>query len=118
MNVGSLFVRPRAGERVRRGAMCELQGVAWDAGQRHREVEVSTDGGASWQDARLDRDLGPVLVAALARGVDARRTRGRATVVGAGDERPRARRSRRRPRWNRVGLHEERSRSGSTWRST
>jgi sulfite dehydrogenase (cytochrome) subunit A len=59
MNVGSLFVRPEPGERLARGAPCEIQGVAWDSGSGIARVEVSTDGGGTWQDARLDRDLGP-----------------------------------------------------------
>jgi sulfite dehydrogenase len=57
MNVRSLFVPPR--ETLRRGAMVELQGVAWDGGTGIARVELSFDGGATWKDARLEQDLGP-----------------------------------------------------------
>ena len=59
MNVRSLFVPPRPGETFARGTMAELQGVAWDGGTGIARVETSVDGGASWQDARLEQDLGP-----------------------------------------------------------
>jgi sulfite dehydrogenase len=59
MNVGSLFVRPQPGERLALGAPCEVEGVAWDSGSGVARVEVSSDGGGTWQDARLDGDLGP-----------------------------------------------------------
>jgi sulfite dehydrogenase len=59
MNVRSLFVPPRPGETFTRGGMAELQGVAWDRGTGIARVEMSVDGGASWQDARLEQDRGP-----------------------------------------------------------
>jgi DMSO/TMAO reductase YedYZ molybdopterin-dependent catalytic subunit len=59
MNVRSLVVRPEPSERVRRGVIAEVQGVAWDGGSGIAQVEVSTDGGATWGRAELDRDLGP-----------------------------------------------------------
>jgi sulfite dehydrogenase (cytochrome) subunit A len=57
-NVRSIFVRPEPGDTVRTGIPGELEGVAFDAGHGIRRVEVSTDGGATWADARLDPELG------------------------------------------------------------
>jgi len=36
-----------------------VQGVAWDRGHGIKHVEVSLDGGKSWQQAALGADLGP-----------------------------------------------------------
>ena len=58
MNVRSLVVRPTAGDAIVAGSTYELQGIAFDGGSGIRGVEVSTDGGMSWRDARLDADLG------------------------------------------------------------
>ncbi len=57
-NVRSIFVRPEPGETLPPGIPIEMQGVAFDSGNGIRRVEVSTDGGATWADARLDPDLG------------------------------------------------------------
>ncbi len=58
MSVRSLFVRPEPGERLASKTPFEIQGIAFDGGSGIREVQVSTDGGATWKPARLDRDLG------------------------------------------------------------
>jgi len=58
MTVRSLFVRPEPQERVAPGAKYEVQGIAMDSGKGIRKVELSTDGGASWKDARLDPEIG------------------------------------------------------------
>jgi len=101
MNVRSLFVHPRVGEKLAAGAMTELEGVAWDSGSGIARVEVSTDGGSSWQDARLERDLGPFSWRRW-RAVWMPKDRGPATVVARatsvlGD------RQESKPRWNRSG---------------
>jgi DMSO/TMAO reductase YedYZ molybdopterin-dependent catalytic subunit len=101
MNVRSLFVHPRAGEKLTGGAMTELEGVAWDNGSGIARVEVSTDGGTTWQDARLERDLGPFSWRRW-RAVWMPRDKGPATVVaratsGLGE------RQEGKPRWNRSG---------------
>ena len=57
-NVRSIFVRPEADETLHPGIPTEMEGVAFDSGDGIRRVEVSTDGGATWADARLDPDLG------------------------------------------------------------
>jgi DMSO/TMAO reductase YedYZ molybdopterin-dependent catalytic subunit len=58
MNVRSLIVRPEADELVPAGRAYEIEGLAFDGGAGIKKVEVSTDGGATWSDARLDADLG------------------------------------------------------------
>lgn len=57
-SVRSIFVRPEPDERVVTGHSYEVEGLAFDSGYGIRRVEVSTDGGASWADARLDPELG------------------------------------------------------------
>ncbi|TLY82506.1 MAG: oxidase [Gammaproteobacteria bacterium] len=56
--VNSLIVSPGSGARLSRGAHAELAGKAWDGGAGIEGVEVSVDGGQSWRDATLQRDLG------------------------------------------------------------
>ncbi len=46
------------GATVPAGRATELRGLAFDGGSGIRRVEVSTDGGATWRDAALGRDLG------------------------------------------------------------
>ena len=101
MNARSIVVRPEAGERLRRGAMTEVQGLAWDGGSGIAKVEVSTDGGASWSAAQLDRDLGPYAWRRF-RHVWMPGDAGPATVVvratsTSGEQQDTA------PRWNRSG---------------
>ncbi len=58
INVRSLIVRPEPDETVSPGRAYELEGIAFDGGAGIKRVEVSTDGGATWSDARLGADLG------------------------------------------------------------
>jgi hypothetical protein len=58
MNVRSLFAKPLAGERIARGQPYGVEGVAFDGGSGIARVELSTDGGASFRDARLGDALG------------------------------------------------------------
>lgn len=58
MTVRSLFAAPEAGERVAAGKAYEVQGVAMDSGKGISKVEVSADGGKTWAEAKLDKDLG------------------------------------------------------------
>src|SRR6201993_2166149 len=57
-NVRSIFVRPEPDEIWHAGIPNEIEGVAFDSGHGIRRVEVSTDGGATWADARLDPEIG------------------------------------------------------------
>jgi sulfite dehydrogenase (cytochrome) subunit A len=56
--VNSLIADPLDGEEVDRSGFT-IRGVAWDHGAGINRVEVSLDGGGTWQDALLDRPLGP-----------------------------------------------------------
>lgn len=49
----AVFVSPDGSSRLRRGATT-IQGIAFHDGIGIRRVEISTDGGRSWSDARLD----------------------------------------------------------------
>ncbi len=55
--VNSLIVSPADGAKVRGGGFT-VRGLAWDGGHGIAKVEVSLDGGASWQAAALGEDLG------------------------------------------------------------
>jgi hypothetical protein len=57
-NVRCIFVRPEPDEAVRPGMPTEMEGIAFDSGLGIRRVEVSTDGGATWADGRLDPEIG------------------------------------------------------------
>ena len=54
----SLIVTPTAGERVRAGKEVQMMGVAFSGGVNIRDVIVSVDGGRSWREAKLGKDLG------------------------------------------------------------
>jgi DMSO/TMAO reductase YedYZ molybdopterin-dependent catalytic subunit len=56
MVVNSLITSHDDGATVKAGAA--VGGIAWDAGYGIRGVEVSTDGGKSWQSATLGEDIG------------------------------------------------------------
>ena len=58
MTTRSLIVKPEDGQKLASGAPVEVQGVAIDDGSGIATVEVSTDGGKSWNPAKLDADLG------------------------------------------------------------
>jgi DMSO/TMAO reductase YedYZ molybdopterin-dependent catalytic subunit len=55
--VNSLIATPLHGARVERSGFT-IQGVAWDRGNGILRVDISLDGGKSWQSAYLDRELG------------------------------------------------------------
>jgi DMSO/TMAO reductase YedYZ molybdopterin-dependent catalytic subunit len=52
MQVKSLIARPSAGGQVTRGTTAEIVGAAWSDGPVTR-IEVSTDGGKTWQDGEF-----------------------------------------------------------------
>jgi len=54
MNVNSLIGYPTSGTKVKNGAEIVVRGVAFDGGHGIAKVEISTDGGTSWQEAKLD----------------------------------------------------------------
>ena len=55
--VNSLVADPIEGTR-QPAAGFTVQGVAWDRGHGIRQVEISLDGGKTWQQASLGKDLG------------------------------------------------------------
>jgi sulfite dehydrogenase len=57
-NVRSIIVRPEPDEILHPGMPAEMEGIAFDSGHGIRRVEVSTDGGTIWADARLDAEIG------------------------------------------------------------
>jgi sulfite dehydrogenase (cytochrome) subunit A len=58
MNVRSIIASPEDGARVHAGRSATLKGIAFDGGYGIREVDISSDGGASWRRAQLGQDLG------------------------------------------------------------
>ena len=56
--VNSLIADPLEGHEVDRSGF-SIRGVAWDSGAGINRVEISLDGGHTWQDSLLDRPLGP-----------------------------------------------------------
>ena len=58
MVVASLITSPSSGQKVRRGQMLDVAGVAWDGGFGVNRVEVSLDGGQIWRSAELGKDYG------------------------------------------------------------
>ncbi|HEX8521315.1 MAG TPA: molybdopterin-dependent oxidoreductase [Tepidisphaeraceae bacterium] len=56
--VRSILVKPEPAEKISAGEAYEVQGVAMDSGKGITRVEVSTDGGKTWGDAKLDAELG------------------------------------------------------------
>jgi DMSO/TMAO reductase YedYZ molybdopterin-dependent catalytic subunit len=58
MVVNSLIVTPGGPVKEKLGKPVELRGVAWDGGYGITRVEISSDGGTSWLDAVLGKDLG------------------------------------------------------------
>ena len=56
ITVNSVIATPLHGETVERSGFT-VRGVAWDRGNGIRNVEVSLDGGNTWQNTYLDREL-------------------------------------------------------------
>ena len=63
------------GQQVKAGAPLVVKGIAWDAGYGIRSVDVSVDGGRSWQSAELGADQRALLVPAVAVRVQAAKGR-------------------------------------------
>jgi sulfane dehydrogenase subunit SoxC len=58
LDARSIITAPNPPDRVPRGRLTEIRGLAWTGRGRITRVEVSTDGGREWANADLD---GPVL---------------------------------------------------------
>lgn len=59
MEVKSVVTRPSGGQQLRAHGFHEISGFAWSGRGRIRKVEVSTDGGTSWREARLQNPILP-----------------------------------------------------------
>jgi DMSO/TMAO reductase YedYZ molybdopterin-dependent catalytic subunit len=57
-NVRSFITSLADGARVKAGSATTLRGIAFDGGYGIREVVVSEDGGRTWREAELGRELG------------------------------------------------------------
>jgi sulfane dehydrogenase subunit SoxC len=64
MEAKSVITRPAGGQELAAPGFYEVEGLAWCGRGRIAGVEVSTDGGGSWQNAQLNQ---PVLAKALTR---------------------------------------------------
>jgi sulfane dehydrogenase subunit SoxC len=64
MGVKSVITRPSGGMTLHRPGRYEISGLAWSGAGHIVRVEVSTDGGASWEEATLS---GPALPHSLVR---------------------------------------------------
>jgi len=53
-----MITSPADGATVRAGETSEIRGIAWDGGYGIRGVEISTDGGESWREAELGKNVG------------------------------------------------------------
>ena len=58
MVVNSLITNIKDGQAFRLGQVVEVKGMAWDGGYGIKMVEISIDGGKSWQEAELGKDYG------------------------------------------------------------
>ena len=56
--VNSLMTNIQDGQRFKHGQPIEVKGIAWDSGRGIKLVEISTDGGYTWRDAKLEKDYG------------------------------------------------------------
>lgn len=54
MGVKSLITRPGGGQQLPKPGPYAITGLAWSGAGAIRRVEVSTDGGQTWKDAKLD----------------------------------------------------------------
>ncbi len=58
INLHSIFVEPDAGEHVKTGKACLVEGLAFDDGTGVQKVELSLDNGTTWAEATLNAPLG------------------------------------------------------------
>src|SRR5712692_4792836 len=54
MDAKSLITFPSGGQKLAGAGLYEISGLAWSGRGRIERVEISTDGGRSWQNARID----------------------------------------------------------------
>jgi sulfite dehydrogenase len=83
MVVNSLITSLRSGEKIPRGKPLEVRGLAWDRGNGIAKVEVSTDAGATWVEAKLGKDLGRYSFREFALSAPTREDGGRVVMARA-----------------------------------
>jgi sulfane dehydrogenase subunit SoxC len=59
MEAKSVITRPGGGQQLREPGFHEIRGLAWSGRGRIRRVDVSTDSGATWQQASLQEPILP-----------------------------------------------------------
>jgi sulfane dehydrogenase subunit SoxC len=64
MEAKSIILRPSGGQRLSETGFHEIGGIAWSGRGKIRRVDVSVDGGETWQEATLQE---PILTQALTR---------------------------------------------------
>lgn len=60
MDPKSIITRPSGGQRLEGTGFHEITGLAWSGRGRIRRVEVTTDGGSTWSEARLQSPVLPI----------------------------------------------------------
>jgi len=65
MEAKSVIVRPSGGQALKGPGSYEIYGFAWTGRGRIRRVEVTTDGGKHWHDARLQEPVQPKCLTAF-----------------------------------------------------
>ena len=60
MEAKSVITSPSGGQRLPGPGLYEIRGLAWTGRGLVRRVEVSTDGGMTWRDARLQKPILPL----------------------------------------------------------
>ena len=58
MVINSMITAPEEGYVMRAAETAEIRGLAWDGGYGISRVEVSTDGGETWREGVLAKDIG------------------------------------------------------------
>jgi hypothetical protein len=58
MTTRSLIIEPAENARIPRNTPAEIMGIAFSGGYNIREVIVSVDGGKTWNEAKLGKDMG------------------------------------------------------------
>jgi len=58
MVINSMITAPAEGHVMRAAETAEIRGLAWDGGYGISRVEVSTNGGETWREGVLAKDIG------------------------------------------------------------
>ena len=57
MGAKSIILQPSGGQQLPGRGFYEMRGLAWSGGGKVRRVEVTTDGGRTWQDAQIQEPV-------------------------------------------------------------